>query len=88
MLRMMPRPGDSADMALVQLVDRANATEVAAEEPKKGAKSTKKTTAKKASKKQAKADTQAGASSADDAAEAGAKQKKPRARKKKTANKE
>ena len=88
MLRMMPRPGDSADMALVQLVDRANATEVAAEEPKKGAKSTKKTTAKKASKKQAKADTQAGASSADDAAEAGTKQKKPRARKKKTANKE
>ena len=89
MLRMMPRPGDSADMALVQLVDRANATEVAADEPKKGAKSTNKTTAKKASKKQAKkADVQADASSADEAAEAGAKQKKPRARKKKTADKE
>jgi large subunit ribosomal protein L17 len=32
-LRMMPRPGDSAPMALMQLVDRAAAAEVAAPEP-------------------------------------------------------
>jgi large subunit ribosomal protein L17 len=87
MLRMMPRPGDSADMALVQLVDRANATEAAPEEPKKGAK--KKTTAKQApKKKQAKAGAEAGGSSSDEATEAGAKQKKPRTSKKKATDKE
>jgi large subunit ribosomal protein L17 len=32
-LRMMPRPGDSAPMALMQLVDRAAAAEVAAPAP-------------------------------------------------------
>jgi large subunit ribosomal protein L17 len=45
-LRMMPRPGDSAPMALVQLVD--GPIPVAAEEPVKGRKKTARTARKKA----------------------------------------
>jgi large subunit ribosomal protein L17 len=59
-LRMMPRPGDSAEMALMQLVDRA--TETASEEA--GAK-------KKTSRKRKKAE----GSAAEDTAEAALKKK-------------
>ncbi len=60
-LRMMPRPGDNAPMALMQLVDGAAA--VAAEEPTEG----KKKTAKKAkapAKSKAKPETEAAAEAA------------------------
>lgn len=74
-LRMSPRPGDSADMALMQLVDRAGAP-ADAEDDKKGSKGKK--SAKKAPKKQAAADgAEADEAKAD---------KKPKARKKKTAD--
>jgi large subunit ribosomal protein L17 len=62
-LRMLPRPGDSAEMALMQLVDRATA--VAAEQPDEqgGAKKSK-----RANKKAEKAE-----GAADEAAEAAPK---------------
>ena len=41
-LRMDPRPGDSAPMALMQLVDKPAAAEAPAEEPKPAAKRTRK----------------------------------------------
>ncbi len=70
-LRMMPRPGDSAPMALMQLVD--GPVVVAVEEPTEG---------KKAAKKKAKAPAKPKAKKA--AADAEAAPKKP-ARKKKAA---
>jgi large subunit ribosomal protein L17 len=75
-LRMSPRPGDSADMALMQLVDRAGAPAEAADD-KKSSKGKK--AAKKGSKKQAASDSDA---SGDDAKA----DKKPKARKKKAAD--
>jgi large subunit ribosomal protein L17 len=42
-LKMEPRPGDSADMALMQLVETALTTPAAKEEPAKGAKAPRKT---------------------------------------------
>src|ERR1700676_2635082 len=42
-LKMEPRPGDSADMALMQLVDPAVVPAAKAEEPAKGAKAPRKT---------------------------------------------
>src|SRR6202166_4721149 len=41
-LKMEPRPGDSADMALMQLVDAASTTPAAKEEAAKGAKAPRK----------------------------------------------
>ena len=41
-LKMEPRPGDSADMALMQLVEAAATTPAAKEEPAKGAKAPRK----------------------------------------------
>jgi large subunit ribosomal protein L17 len=71
-LRMMPRPGDSAEMALMQLVDRPAA--VAAEQPDEEAGAKKKRAKKKAEKTAAPAE--------EAAAEAAPKK---RARKKKAA---
>jgi large subunit ribosomal protein L17 len=71
-LRMMPRPGDSAEMALMQLVDRPAA--VAAEQPDEEAGAKKKRAKKKAEKTTAPAE--------EAAAEAAPKK---RARKKKAA---
>jgi large subunit ribosomal protein L17 len=76
-LRMSPRPGDSADMALVQLVDRAGAPAEAADD-KKGGKGKK--AVKKASKKQT------AASDADVSGDEAKADKKPKARKKKAAD--
>jgi large subunit ribosomal protein L17 len=79
-LRMNPRPGDSAPMALMQLVD--GPVPVAAEEPTEGKKkSARGKTAVKA-KAKAKAKTKA---KADDAEAAPAEAPKKRTRKKKTA---
>lgn len=72
-LKMDPRPGDSAPMALMQLVDQAAKADEAAA-PEAGAKK-----AKKAAKKAAPGADKEGAEAASDAAE-----KKPRARKKAT----
>jgi len=71
-LRMLPRPGDSAEMALMQLVDRPAA--VAAEQPDEEAGGKKKRAKKKAEKAEAPAE--------EAAAEAAPKK---RARKKKAA---
>ena len=71
-LRMLPRPGDSAEMALMQLVDRPAA--VAAEQPDQEAGGKKKRAKKKAEKAEAPAE--------EGAAEAAPKK---RARKKKAA---
>lgn len=71
-LRMLPRPGDSAEMALMQLVDRPAA--VAAEQPDEEAGGKKKRARKKAEKTEAPAE--------EAAAEAAPKK---RARKKKAA---
>ena len=71
-LRMLPRPGDSAEMALMQLVDRPAAQ--AAEQPDEEAGGKKKRTRKKAEKAEAPAE--------EAAAEAAPKK---RARKKKAA---
>src|ERR1051326_8584696 len=71
-LRMLPRPGDSAEMALMQLVDRPAA--VAAEQPDEEAGGKKKRAKKKAEKTEAPAE--------EAAAEAAPKK---RARKKKAA---
>jgi large subunit ribosomal protein L17 len=71
-LRMMPRPGDSAPMALMQLVD-GPAAAAEAPEPKK-----------KAARKRAAPKSEAPAAEAA-AAEEGAKTKAPRRRKAKTA---
>ena len=71
-LRMMPRPGDSAPMALMQLVD-GPAVAAEAPEPKK-----------KAARKRAAPKSEAPAAEAA-AAEEGAKTKAPRRRKAKTA---
>jgi large subunit ribosomal protein L17 len=71
-LRMMPRPGDSAPMALMQLVD--GPVPVAAEEPTEGKKATRK--AKTPAKAKAKAKTKSAA--ADTAA---APKKAPRKKK-------
>jgi large subunit ribosomal protein L17 len=57
-LKMEPRPGDSADMALMQLVEGANVPVEKAEEPAKGAKAPRK------SKKKADADGDAAAEAA------------------------
>jgi large subunit ribosomal protein L17 len=54
-LKMEPRPGDSADMALMQLVEPATTTPAEKEEPAKGAKAPRK------SKKKAEADGDAAA---------------------------
>jgi len=48
-LKMDPRPGDSAPMALMQLVDKAVVTEVAAEPAKKAKKAAKKAESSEAS---------------------------------------
>jgi large subunit ribosomal protein L17 len=71
-LRMLPRPGDSAEMALMQLVDRPAAQ--AAEQPDEGAGGKKKRAKKKTEKTEASAE-EAGAEAAP----------KKRARKKKAA---
>jgi large subunit ribosomal protein L17 len=70
-LRMLPRPGDCAPMALMQLVESAQA--LAAEEP-----GGKKKTARRAK-------TKAKQAAADESAEAAATAPKKRTRKKKTA---
>jgi len=57
-LKMEPRPGDSADMALMQLVDAAAATAEKAEDPAKGGKAPRK------SKKKAAGDADAAAAEA------------------------
>jgi large subunit ribosomal protein L17 len=57
-LKMEPRPGDSADMALMQLVDLAGVTTEVAADAGKGAKSSKKP------KKKAAPDDEAGADAA------------------------
>lgn len=71
-LKMEPRPGDSAPMALMQLVDQAAKADEAAADA--NAKKTKKSTKKSAAAKAAEAD--AGASESTE--------KKPRAKKKAT----
>jgi large subunit ribosomal protein L17 len=77
-LRMNPRPGDSAPMALMQLVD--GPVPVAAEEPAEGKKTARgKTPAKTKAKTKAKSKVKA------EAAEAPAEAPKKRTRKKKTA---
>ena len=68
-LRMEPRPGDAAPMALMQLVEEQTAVEAPAEEPKKAPK-------KRAAKKKTKAGAEA---------EAAAEAKPRRTRKKKAA---
>jgi large subunit ribosomal protein L17 len=68
-LRMNPRPGDNADMALMQLVDRAAAVE--AEEPAPGKKARKKAPAKSKAKSKA-------AAEAPEAAEPAAPKKRSR----------
>lgn len=77
-LKMDPRPGDAAPMALMQLVDKAASAEATASE--EDAKPAKKKAAKTPKKKAAKADESA---AAEDTAP-----KKKTARKKKTAVKE
>jgi large subunit ribosomal protein L17 len=70
-LRMLPRPGDNADMALMQLVDRpaaAGAEQPAADAAETGAK-----------KKRAKKKTEAAASADEAAAEAPKKTRKKKA---------
>jgi large subunit ribosomal protein L17 len=67
-LKMEPRPGDSADMALMQLVEAASTTPAAKEEPAKGAKAPRKSRKK--------------AESGDDAAAAAAEAAAPKRRKK------
>jgi large subunit ribosomal protein L17 len=79
-LRMNPRPGDSAPMALMQLVD--GPVPVAAEEPTEGKKKTTRR-AKAADKTPAKAKAKAKAKVSEEAAEEAPKKK--RTRKKKTA---
>jgi large subunit ribosomal protein L17 len=84
-LHMMPRPGDSAPMALMQLVDGPQAVEKS-EGDSKGGKTAKRkaasnTSAKSAATKKAQAKTEAG-SAADDTGET---PKKSRPRKKKAA---
>jgi large subunit ribosomal protein L17 len=73
-LRMNPRPGDNADMALMQLVDRAVAVE--AEQPAPGKKAKKKAPAKSKAKSKA---------AAEPAEAAEAEAPKKRSRKKKAA---
>lgn len=75
-LKMDPRPGDAAPMALMQLVDKAAQVEAPAEGE------AGKKTAKASKKKAAKSDAGDTASSEETA------EKKPRARKKKTADAE
>jgi large subunit ribosomal protein L17 len=60
-LRMMPRAGDAAPMALMQLVDRAAAVEVTEEAPAKKSKAKAKAKAKSAAKSSAKKAKQAAA---------------------------
>jgi large subunit ribosomal protein L17 len=60
-LRMMPRAGDAAPMALMQLVDRAAAVEVTEEAPAKKPKAKAKAKAKSAAKSSAKKAKQAAA---------------------------
>ena len=60
-LRMMPRAGDAAPMALMQLVDRAAAVEVTEEAPAKKPKAKAKAKAKSAAKSGAKKAKQAAA---------------------------
>jgi large subunit ribosomal protein L17 len=67
-LKMEPRPGDSADMALMQLVEAAPTTSAEKEEPAKGAKAPRK------SKKKAEAGGDAAA-----AAETGAPKRRKKA---------
>ena len=78
-LRMNPRPGDSAPMALMQLVD--GPVPVAAEEPTEGKKKTTRR-AKAADKTPAKAKAKTKAKASEEAAEEAPKK---RTRKKKTA---
>jgi large subunit ribosomal protein L17 len=78
-LRMNPRPGDSAPMALMQLVDGPVTAETAAQQP---AESKKKARRKSAAPKAEAAET---AAPAAEAAEAQAPQKAPRRRKAKPA---
>ena len=68
-LKMEPRPGDSADMALMQLVEAAPTIPAAKEEPAKGAKAPRK------SKKKA----ETGGDAADAAAEAAAPKRRKKA---------
>ena len=68
-LKMEPRPGDSADMALMQLVEAAVVPAEKAEEPAKGAKAPRK------SKKKA----ETGGDAADAAAEAAAPKRRKKA---------
>ena len=84
-LRMLPRPGDSAPMALMQLVEgpaAAAAEEPAAEEKKK---STRRAKAKTKAKSKAEAKTEAAPSKAAPSKAVPAKAPKKRTRKKKVA---
>ena len=83
-LRMMPRPGDSAPMALMQLVDGPQA---AAEQPEPGAKkkAAKRAKAEPQTKAEPKAKKKAAAKTAAPAKEAEPAEPKKRTRKKKTA---
>ena len=83
-LRMLPRPGDSAPMALMQLVDGPQA---AAEQPEPGAKkkAAKRTKAEPEAKSEPKAKKKAAAKTAAPAKEAEPAEPKKRTRKKKTA---
>jgi len=74
-LRMVPRPGDNAPMALMQLVE--GPAPVAAEEPSEGKKTTRRAKAKAETKSRSKAKAEA--------AEAPAEAPKKRTRKKKVA---
>jgi large subunit ribosomal protein L17 len=79
-LRMNPRPGDAAPMALMQLVDGASAADAAqSAQPSKKKAVTKKAAARKAPAKRA---SRAKAAESAATAESAEPQKKPRARKK------
>ena len=88
-LRMLPRPGDSAPMALMQLVEgpaAAAAEEPAGEEKKKSTRRAKaKTKAKSKAKSKAEAKTEAAPSKAAPSKAVPAKAPKKRTRKKKVA---
>jgi large subunit ribosomal protein L17 len=79
-LHMVPRPGDSAPMALMQLVDRPAAAEAAAPEPAKAARKAPAKAPTKAAGSRRKPKAEAAAAAGDDAAGGGAAGAKPKTR--------